>query len=203
MRRLREIRKEQTGFTIVELMIATLVFSVILLVITYGVLSFSRAYYRGLNTARTQDTARVAIDKITQAIQFSGGGIATPPASTPVTTYCVGGVQYDFVLGSMQSDTNNVLYETPHDSSTPCSARAFDPATSKKLIPNRMRVANFTITPPSGTEGLFTVHIRVVYGDDDLLTPSATATDATCTGNAGFEYCAMADLVSTVSKRVK
>lgn len=205
--------QKQAGFTIVELMIATLVFSVILLVVTYGVLSFSRAYYKGVHSASTQNTARTVIDRFTQAIQFSGGSVAFATATgnptDPITTYCVGGVQYDFKLGTQQNGTNHMLYETPRDSTATCVPKAFDSALSKDLVAQRMRVANFTISPSYGTEGLFTVHVRIVYGDDDLLiSPSgapnpAIATDAACTGDSGFEYCAMADLTSTVAKRVK
>ena len=51
-------QSSQSGFTIVELMIATLVFAMVLLVITVGVMSFTRAYYRGINQSNTQRVAR-------------------------------------------------------------------------------------------------------------------------------------------------
>jgi len=46
-------KRLQSGFTLVELMIATMVFSVILLVITYGVVRFTNSYYKGLNSSTT------------------------------------------------------------------------------------------------------------------------------------------------------
>src|SRR5262249_25193419 len=71
----------QAGFTIVELMVATLVFSTILIVITYGVLSFTRAYYNGVTNSTTQDTARNIISTISQAVEFNGSGINVTPTS--------------------------------------------------------------------------------------------------------------------------
>lgn len=69
------------GFTLVELMIATALFSSILLLITFGLLSIGQNYYKGKNSARTQDVARRVIDEISQAIQF--GDAAPSPEIKP------------------------------------------------------------------------------------------------------------------------
>jgi prepilin-type N-terminal cleavage/methylation domain-containing protein len=69
--------EKSSGFTIVELMISTLVFSVILLVVTFGIVHFTNSYYRGINGSTTQDTARTIVDSVTQAIQFSSGTITS------------------------------------------------------------------------------------------------------------------------------
>jgi prepilin-type N-terminal cleavage/methylation domain-containing protein len=68
-------RKSQAGFTIVELMIATLVFAVVLILITVGVLTFTRSFFKGINQSRTQNAARTVIETISQGIQFSGGEV--------------------------------------------------------------------------------------------------------------------------------
>src|SRR5690349_14114335 len=91
----------QKGFTIVELMVATLVFSVVLLVVTVGIMQFTRSYYRGAIQAKTQDTARTVIDNITQSLQF---GLAEPdigvnPDDQTIGYFCAGGYRFAFTKG--------------------------------------------------------------------------------------------------------
>lgn len=102
----------QSGFTIVELMIATVIFSLTLLLITLGLLRVTRTYYKGVTSDRTQQTTRAIMDEISQAIQFSGGTIVATPGpdnnpdndpdaplqnDTPYN-FCINGVRYSFVL---------------------------------------------------------------------------------------------------------
>lgn len=209
-------RRQERGFTIVELMIASLVFSVILLVVTFGVLSFTNAYYKGVHTAATQTAARTLIDTITQSLQFNGGKIsaASNPAGT-ITTYCIGNKQYDFEVGTLLSGGNHILYETPLAANATCAPHAFD-STSRELLSDKMRLAAFSVTPSSGTEGLFTVHVRVAYGENDLFAsktgtvpptgqiPADIAAGLYCKPDTGGnQFCSVVDLESTVEKRVQ
>lgn len=43
-----------SGFTLIELMIATTVFSVVMLISTYGFIKINQYYTKGVNAARTQ-----------------------------------------------------------------------------------------------------------------------------------------------------
>src|SRR6185369_9199416 len=110
----------QAGFTIVELMIATLVFSLVLIVITVGVLHFTNTYYKGVNNSATQTAAQNAIDTISQSIQFTMSGSAGTD-DAPAGVFCAGsrlflytaGKQY---TGGTPSGTNWGLYmmNNPH-----------------------------------------------------------------------------------------
>ena len=60
---------DQSGFTLLELMIATTIFSVILLLCTVGLIQIGKTYYKGSAIVRTQNVARDITDNITQAIQ--------------------------------------------------------------------------------------------------------------------------------------
>src|SRR3990172_9120101 len=75
-------RKGVGGFTIVELMIATTIFSVILLIVTFGMLQIGRTYYKGITLTKTQNAARSIIDTISQDIQFSGEGVTDSVSGT-------------------------------------------------------------------------------------------------------------------------
>lgn len=208
----------QAGFTIVELMIATLVFSVIIIAITVGVISFTNAYYKGVNSATTQDTTRSALDTITQAIQFNGGIISSTGDAT-TGAYCVGSQRFDYTVGQqiINTGTDHVFYVSPWRSGDTCTgAGSFTPGVSKELLGSNMRLAAFTISPSSGSSGLFTVHLKVAYGTNDLFDstvsgsipptgpiPANIAAGLNCRTQTGSQFCAISDLTATVQKRVQ
>lgn len=195
----------QEGFTIVELMIATLVFSIILLVITVGVIHFTNAYYKGVNSSTTQNTARSVIDAVSQAIEFGGGYFSSGP-----TTYCIGNLQFDYVLGSelesapAGTQTKNALYQSPGNGSS-CSALAGNLKTGvnvpngKELLGANMRISKFVITQLPNKQ--FSIDVRVAYGDDGLLRNPASTT-AACLDQSGSQFCAVSELTTIVQSRV-
>lgn len=204
--------QRQTGFTIIELMIATLIFSLVVILITVGVLSFTRAYYKGVHQSTTQNTARLIIEEIAQAIQFSGGEIQ--PALTPTggsQGFCISNQRYSFVLGKQLTDdtvlsANQARHALVMDKGTSCggaSAQNVESATvtGTELLRPMMRLSKLSIAPIAGTD-MFKIDIRIVYGDDDLL-ENPTGPDARCkTGISGSQYCAQAELTTTVKKRI-
>lgn len=69
------------GFTIVELMISTVVFSLVLLMCLAGIVQVSRAYYKGISHSRTQEAGRLVMEEISRTIQLSGSPVVSnPPA---------------------------------------------------------------------------------------------------------------------------
>lgn len=104
--------RSQKGFTIVELMFATVIFSLILLLCLSSLVQIGRMYYKGVTTAQTQETARGLMDEVVQAIQFSSGGITSPtgpngpvvnPTDNPVGNFCIGSTRYTYALDRMQN----------------------------------------------------------------------------------------------------
>lgn len=218
----RRANRSWAGFTIVELMIATLIFSLVAILITVGVLSFTRAYYKGVNQSTTQNTARLIIEDIAQAIQFSGGDIQ--PVLTPSGNsegMCIGGnVRYSFVRHKQLMDSstpgpNQTRHALMRDKGASCAgAAALDVENASQttacinagdcteLLSPRMRLAKLSVTPVAATADMFKVTIRIVYGDDDLLT-NPTGDDASCNfGVKGTEYCAQSELTTIVKKRI-
>ena len=142
----------QAGFTIVELMIATTVFSMVLLVIIYGVLSFTHAYYSGVNSSTTQDTARNVMNTVAQAIEFSGNvirGSGSVGGSNPAYYFCAGGSVYYYIPGvkfdatQPVSSTNPGLYVDP-GACGPAPTSFSDP-NGKELLGNNMRVTYLSL----------------------------------------------------------
>jgi len=106
----------QKGFTILELIIATTVFSAILLVASAALIQIGRLYYKGVINSKTQGVARSAIDNITRSIQFSNGSIssATFPTKTYIKAYCFGNTRFTYVLGAQ---VNSNAVEGSYDTS--------------------------------------------------------------------------------------
>jgi prepilin-type N-terminal cleavage/methylation domain-containing protein len=189
----------QAGFTIVELMVATLVFSTVLLVVTIGIIRINRVYYKGLTETNTQNTTRTLMDAITQAIQFSGGTVTTTSGSG-TKAFCVGSQQFSYKTGTVMSDSSGGivrLNSAPNcTNSTPVNL-----TNGTEFMSAKMRLADLQVSDLGNN--LYKVHLRVVYGADDLLN-NPTGTNATCKGaTAGSQFCSVSELTSTVAKRVQ
>jgi type II secretory pathway pseudopilin PulG len=170
----------QEGFTIVELLIATLVFSMVLLVIIYGVLSFSHAYFTGVNSSATQTSARTIINSVSQAIEFSGN-IITPTtvdsaAGYPPGTYyfCAGNTTYLFVQGAMYdgatpTKTDPGLFSLPGTCTSDPFSKASAATAGKELLTANMRIPYLDVAQADVLGRLYSVGASVVYGESDLL----------------------------------
>lgn len=209
----------ERGFTVVELMIATVVFSVVLLVITFGIIQISRTYYKGVTENNTQNTARSIMDTVTQAIQLNGGAVTdTPAAPVPANggsqAFCVGNQQFSYRLGWQLKDgaVNATNHETPRAlvlrdnvancAGAPAQNLSGGGVTGRELLAPHMRLAALDVENITGTN-TYRVSIKVVYGDWDILDDELRP-EAKCRGiRAGTQFCAVADLSTVVTKRVK
>jgi len=199
----------QKGFTIIELMIATVVFSTILLLCSYALLNIGRTYYKGVTTTRTQEAARTVIDDISQSIQFGPGTVYIPAGgeATVGTSgyYCAGGKRYSYTRDWQLTGNRHALVT---DAPTQCnggtgvqnlnSASPTLSASSRELMSRGMRLANFRVES-AGTD-LYRITVRVVSGEDDLLN---TAHNGCSADRAGTQYCAASELTTVVQKRVR
>lgn len=99
----------QEGFTIIELMIATSIFSLVLLLTAAGSLQIGRLFYKGYSSARSQNAAREIIEDIARAIQFGGSNPTSVTTVTlngmPMSYFCVDTVRYSFAV-----DVRNAAY---------------------------------------------------------------------------------------------
>jgi prepilin-type N-terminal cleavage/methylation domain-containing protein len=221
----------QAGFTIVELMIASVVFSTILVVITVGIIRFTNGYYRGINSSSTQATAQNAIDSITQAVQFSSS--KADPGDTNATDgfFCAGGKVFTYSKGQQfngtPADNDRGLFmmdrgDTCADPTTAEFTTALAAKTGVELLNKGMRVVQASVTAPDG-KLLSNVHLMIAYGDPDLLcSPAAgagtggcntgapayaaaariTAPDTRCKTTVGSQFCTVVDLSSVAQQRL-
>ncbi len=209
--------RRSAGFTIIELLIATLVFSMVLLLIADGVLQFNHAYYSGITQTQTQNTARSILEQISQDIQFSGSQITSPIANggtDPEHGFCIGSDRYSFRPGweLVNSRPNVAQHQTLHalikDSPGLCSGMKAQDFTkplasgSTELLSQYMRISKLSVSAVPHTSGLYNVDVRVVYGDDDLLM-NPTKSNATCRVGSGSQFCAVSELSTVVQQRIQ
>jgi prepilin-type N-terminal cleavage/methylation domain-containing protein len=173
--------RRDSGFTIVEIMVATVVFSIILLVITAGIIRFTASYYKGVNVSATQAAARSLIDEISQSIQYGKNVTAsTVNPSTGLGFFCVDNKRYSYVIGyqvldsgtlAAQQSRHALVVDNPTtDCLTGQNVRSTLPApTGQELIGQKMRLSDLSVQPVAGSSKLYQVKVKIVYGDTDLL----------------------------------
>lgn len=219
------------GFTLLELMIATIVFSVILLASTTIVLQISRMYYKGVVTNRTQETTRRITDEIAQQIQFGGGEIITSPPNASrafvdgaltVQAFCIGNQRYSYavnakVTSSTPAGTYNPSagHQLQHGlwRDTIASGGACTPldlsqptppgssADGQELLGQNMRLSDKFSLACLGSRGVCNLTVSVLYGDDDLL---VTWPNPTRCGNVtGSQWCAASTINTQIFKRLQ
>ena len=205
------------GFTIIELMIASTIFSVLLLIMTFAIIQISRVYYRGITSAQTQEIARTVLDEISRSIQFQGGTITGTPAvpSLGPNKFCVGDKRYSYILGRQLMDSptfpqskNVLVVDDKMPGCASVSAQNIDSvnlnSNSRELLAANMRLASLQVNDKGN--GLWEVAVRVVYGDNDLLEDSIGADGIldTCRSiQFGAQFCAASELRTVVKKRVQ
>lgn len=212
---------DQKGFTVLELLISTVVFGVLLLIVSVAIVGLTRNFYRGVNKSKTQEAARTVSEQIAKAIQYS----KTPPqqltSAGDVQAWCIANTRYAFVesrqLGTGAGQIPAVLVRGP--SCTNPSSPLTRGANEVEMIGEGMRIANLEILPDStmpGTTGeVYSVRVRVVLGEDDLvcspgagdcgattLSTNLTATDLSCKQFAGSQFCAVAEYSAIVVRRL-
>lgn len=214
-------KNRDAGFTIIELMIATLVFSTILVILTMGVIYFTNTYRKGVVLSTTQNTARQITDNISQAIQFGGGDVQlVQGVDDAPNVLCVGGKRYTFITGKQVAKATPTSEQVRHAliadklnatcaASTPIPGFVTDTVVPnagprvQELVGQNMRLVTLQVQPIANSEGLFQVSVSVAYGDNDLFEVKSGKPDFTrCASTKGSQFCGTATLVTTVQKRI-
>lgn len=208
------MKKNNKGFTLIELMVATLAFSIVLLIATTTAIHIGRSYYKGLLQSKTQETVRNISEEVTRTIQFANGDlreVTSAQPNDPKKQFCIGDTRYTYQLNKKVQGTPDPsdygLKIDRIDAGTTCDG----PATNgREFLQTNMRLLEFSVTPDASNK-IFRVIIKVAYGDDDLLThyddngnPNGSpANTANCkSGIAGSNFCATSLLDNSVKRRL-
>jgi len=208
------------GFTIIELLIATTVFSVILLIAATTLIQVSRLYYKGIISSRTQAAARTVTDEVTRALQFSGGEFVHNTADANKSVICFGNTRFTYVKNKQVTandppagnQTRHALWRDKiSDVASQCNAdnapniAEVSPGGSegKSMLEERMRLSKFEINADAANDRVINVLIEIAYGDDDLLNTAGDGS-MTCKGAVtGSQWCAVSRLSTQVFRRVE
>ncbi len=209
------MRRNQSGFTLLELMIATTIFSVVLLLLSFGMIQIGRTYYSGLNRSQTQAAARNISDTIIQAIQFTDGDITEldllPSEYTGTKVFCVGSKRFTYDLNKKRDATNVFLLDkTPTGPCVPGNLSAPAGPGRQELLADGMRVLQIRLTKSASTPTLYNLSVKIAKGEDDMLTDgtndagstSFQPKDARCKQQAGSQFCAISELYTKVQRRI-
>ena len=107
---LLKIRKASQGFTIVELMVALTVLSVLLLMSSIVLIHIGGMYSKGVNMAAIQSANRNLMTDIGSALQFSDQTPVFNSATysgVQVHSFCLDTKRYSYILNSQLSDNPN------------------------------------------------------------------------------------------------
>lgn len=213
---MKKLKNNQKAFTIIELLIASTVFSMIILGACVAIIQMSRLYYKGIILSRTQTAGRNLAEAIAREIQFQGGSvnqdIFTPPPPDPKTSIIsIGTTRYKFAINQQQGkDITHAIVKynnDPADSDGPdLNDTALNSSNYRNILGNNMRVLDISVSKVGGggvsTAGLYSVQVVIAYGDSDLLDTPADLADTTCKGNlAGSQWCSVVRYNTMVYQR--
>lgn len=218
--------RQEKGFTIIELMIATAVFSLVLFLLATAIVHIGQIYYKGAITNRVQETSRSISDEVAQAVQFSAAHISSvKPGGTGApgspSSFCIDNVRYTYVLDRAQGtgtgqmrhvlwrDYGNFVGATCPiaDLAAPNpSAGCVGCSGGQELLGDTMRLQNFRICTNAdagctAADGMWSIVLIVAYGTDDVF--DGTGTGRTCKGqNFGGQFCALSRISTGVTKKL-
>jgi len=217
--------KNSGGFTIIELLIATAVFSIILLVAQTSFLHIGHLFYKGISITQTQDVADHIFQDINGNFQTAANVSGSQNSSAGgYDYYCIGNSRYTYRINNEisldsttpdHSSTGNfgILKDVLPGSSacaTPCDdtiGNACPSGTVRlnkpvELLGDKMRVEQFNISQSTSTSSLYNVAIVLAYGDDNTLTYSTPGDFSTvsCQGDSQNNFCAVSSINTAVYK---
>jgi prepilin-type N-terminal cleavage/methylation domain-containing protein len=207
---------DEKGVTIIELIIATAIFSVVLLIVLYGFFYLTSVYIKGYVQSNTQETAVDIENQVTMDLELSNGGVGSvyklETASDGISQgVCIGDNRYSFDLNEEYPD--NTYYGLMVDTVSGCngltaaqSVTKLNPnETGEELLGEHMRLGAFSVTPVSGQSGLYNVDITVAYGSDSAfssISSSAPYSYYCAPLSLGNNFCAVSPLQMVVQQQV-
>jgi type II secretory pathway pseudopilin PulG len=226
--RLRQTNKDvnSAGFTIIELMVATVVFSTVLIVIVASFLQVGHMFYKGVSINNTTKSTANLVDAIANDVRLTsdqpsmGNLIGAPPGTTK-WYFCTGPHRYTFKLNTKVQDSDvtsnavNMSAGVIQDDESSCSNPDTNPGSnSTQMLGPDMQLNKLDITQ-TGSAVMIHAHV-IFYGADDTVFnstahPNDTTADhsaavndpdAYCSGSLlSTQFCAASDIQNNVTLR--
>jgi prepilin-type N-terminal cleavage/methylation domain-containing protein len=211
------------GFTIIEVMIATAVFAVVLLITIGGFMQIAQVFYKSVVQTQTQQDLREIVDRVSSDIRQAPVIYDYQQIGTTDKYYqCIGSTRYTYRLNnrvdSADADTNSkfgILIDrlpgnspcgNPYDASTQFKP-AGDPDAPIELLATNERLNHFYVSRVannvSGDSGdnnwVYQVDVAIATGRNQYLLTDASG-QATCNDRLSIsQYCSVAHLTTAVA----
>lgn len=205
-------KQRQAGFTIVELMIALSVLSVVLLISTLTLAQLGRLFSKGLTQANTQNIARNLLNTVSSDIQFGNADPRVASAGSS-TSFCLGATRYTYIPHTpLDASHPHVLWRDqmttpdvciPYDLtaySNPDTAPGAVPGSGVELLGDNMQITSGGARRPS--PNTYEISVTIAYGDNTVVQVDPVTGVTSCVSGRGSEFCAVAALTKIVTRRV-
>ena len=217
------MRHTEDGFTIIELLIATAVFTVILIITAAALIGISQTYVKGSVEGNTQQTARKILSSISQDIQFNNNSsiILNPSSSSNKTDefyFCIGSDVYVYNLNKRLTSNPQswvlIRYTNPIcPKSPPSIPQSSSESNYEELMASGQRLGQLSISETSiNNNPAYTISIEIGYGASNVLIGTDTSPVNQINENTKYNYrcqtgldssfCAVSSLTTTVAPRI-
>jgi len=213
--------KNQQGFTILELLISTAVFSVVLLLCSTAIIQVGRMYYKGVIANRTQNASRNVVEDASQAVQLgSAAGSSFFDTGTQayggitIRSYCLGEIRYSYAPATVALGTGggsrirHVLWKDKPGINAVCTPLNLTQAnpggvSGQEMLGDAMRVVQFLVNDE--TVNLYSIRLTVAYGgDNDVFSNSGGVPNynVCASSSVGGQYCSVSIINTSAAKRL-
>jgi prepilin-type N-terminal cleavage/methylation domain-containing protein len=197
-------KSKRKGFTILELMIASTVFALMLTIVMSALVQYGKIFYQGSLAAKTQETSRRLIDEMTRQIRYTTGAVETK-TNGGLTFVCMGNIRYIVDVDKpVDSATNqHALIKANNPVPDICDTSYSDPWPSdyQEQLQENTRVMQINATCQAATS-ICDISLLLVAGNDDDIDRTTNPLYPTCKPGPGSQFCTISDLSTTVVRRV-
>jgi prepilin-type N-terminal cleavage/methylation domain-containing protein len=196
---MKHTRLDKAGFTIMELMIAVTIFSLLLLLSTEVLIGIAKIYDKGVNMSNTQDVARNIIQSLSSSLQYSGQQVEYSNANyfingqpVNIEAICIGDTRYSYLTGFPGTGTTwrHFLWkdimanpgtcwplDIVNDATPSCDNFAADICSNSvagsggEMLGSNMHLAYLSVEPATSGSGsqLYKIGVGIAYGLEDLF----------------------------------
>lgn len=198
----RSLRQARRGFTIVELMIAITVFSIVATLVMAGVIYVARQYQQVTNRIAIEEASRSFHQQVLQSLQYTSVDVTEPSPELGYRAYCVGNNM--FIFGG-STVTDGASFESQKEglyvkqiSGLGCDIpnSVSEITGQQNLLPEGAKVVGLSIDSVTGV-----IKTTFVKSGTDLLDFSSLPT-LKCKMEVGKEWCAVVSFESMAKRRI-
>ena len=219
-------RENGQGFTIIELLIATTVFSVVLLLAMTGFFQIGHIFYKGVSITQSQDVANSIGLDISDSVEGASQVTALNdhPTASGIKYMCAGKNRYTLNLGHAVNvgdstalangsvglvkdilSSDNICPPPCLPNPASCSGGQVGWTKPVELLGDNMRIESLNVQPlASVSTSYYTISVVISYGDTDLVTytDSNDHSTALCKSQQGSQFCAIGRYSASINRAI-